>query len=366
MRDLRKIKQIKSALNEQFRSVLEHKAVNRSISDSSEYASTKSQLKSALKLPAVEKRGGRQRVHSDVGPIGKLLTNERTRLEKLGGRNQSTWDTLPEEEHPRKQSVQMPKLNSQDDECSWQDGIKSDYKTNQELREDILIKSRFNQLGSKFVGKEIIDKKRSGTSLKGLTRNPSTEHAVRQKKISFVNNDDTMKGSTDITSLKMSDLSLNGPSVEDYSNISDSGGSLAAGRATKKENPLHKNDANAREGRGGTKLAPLSTVKSNGSLHPQTSTRRAQDSDFTNMLQDALLPTIPLELQSRRRSKESKSLERAFLICRQVNSENKDLKRERKRRFANLVDLVIKQRKVINAWEPLMRNVGDIQSDDEV
>ena len=77
------------------------------------------------------------------------------------------------------------------------------------------------------------------------------------------------------------------------------------------------------------------------------------------------LPKIPMELTSKRQSRGSVSLERAFVDCQEVRAGNTDLKTERKRRFARLVDMVIKQKKVIRAWEPMLALVGDIHSSDE-
>lgn len=375
MRDLRKIKQIKTALNDQLRSALEHKAINRSRSDTSIYAT--SSAEPGLKLPIVETKAGRPRFHSDVGPVDKLVTNEKIRLEKLGRRVvERNPDRTDEPGSIRSRHNQIREDIQGTSEESTADG----YKTNQELREELLIKSRFNQLGSKYVGKEIFDARHLRTSAKGkrrdakagrltLSRNDLPLTIEHQKKVTSIENETIQEETKDELSPEFSGLSVNEAWNIDQEIDHEGGDSL---RNKQNLMPL-QTEVDVRKGKEHVvpvKLSPISARKMNGSFVPQrrisSHSSGGPDMDSARARQDSLLPTIPLELRSQRQSKELNSLERAFMVCRQVSAKSKDLKNERKRRFANLIDMVVKQKKVVNAWEPLMRNVGDIQSDDDV
>ena len=356
MRDLRKIQQIKTTLNDQLRTVLEHKKSNRSISDSGVYMN-------GLRLPSVGRHRGR-RHHSDVGPMDRLIDNERCRLEKLGTRCE-------------------PNLKG---DGSNEDGYKEVYRTNQDLRNDIFIKSRFAQLGGKYIGKEFTDKRSSlnekrrkfgvGTSGKhrasALTANQKKSHDVVNKEV-------TEESEEDEIGPKLTRLSIRDKAVDENRDELDTSrpnsGTSTITRDTAYENITvqtapSSNDTSATGGQNHQELSPRSSVKGSTSLPPYRKTSAHSvgwlDIDSMKTKQEALLPIIPPELRSKRRSKALNSLEQAFMVCRDVSAESRDIKSERKRRFANLVDLVVKQRRVINAWEPLMRKIGEIHSDDEV
>lgn len=379
MRDLRKIKQIKTALNDQLQSALEFKSMNRKVSDSSVYAPKVAP--SAMKLPFVDRKGNRPRFRSDVGPFEKLILNEKTRINKLSARTEGQPDH-PVEHGPTQsnllQKVQWGGIRERSDEAT-RDG----YKTNQELREDILIKTRFNQLGSKYVGKEIFNKKHSKTPSKdskrrlssGLapfTRNEMLQRNEHNKKVGFFETEVIEEVNKEDLSPSFVGLSMKEP-LEQQSNIFGRNTTKTQEvTASQNSTPVNTNTA-IREEKDSyvpTKLSPLSAMRGNLSFDSKrkisTSSLGSYSVDNTRMRQDAVLPTIPIEFRSSRQTNELNSLGKAFMVCRQVSAEGKDIKNERKRRFANLVDMVVKQRKVITAWEPLMRNVGDIQSDDEV
>ena len=377
VRDLRKIKQIKSTLNEQLRTVLEQKARQRSVSDTSLYAC-------GLKFPSVDRKVERPRFHSDIGPMDRLIANERCRLEKLGLRNETSTNALNEEEQMRVvKDGSVPKLKLQDDRHD--NGVTEVYRTNQELRAEILIKSRFNQLGSRYVGKELNRLHRS--SEKDKRRRVGAGQSVRTRSSTLAaqhkRNDAVAKevigDSADEISCKLSSLSVNTNALDENRNEL---GTSAPNKDTSSltEHTISRkiairispssNDSAGKGGPDSPKLSPRLAAKSNISLSekPNASGHSVGGLDIDSMKvkQEAILPIIPIELRSKRLKKAPNSLEHAFMVCRDVHAESKDLKNERKRRFANLVNLVVKQRKVINAWEPLMTKIGEIHSDDEV
>ena len=408
VRDLRKIQQIKSTLSEQLRTVIEHKARTRSISDTSIYSN-------GLRLPSVERNGGRRRFHSDIGPMDRLIANERCRLEKLGTRCESNLNAVNKSDERK---CKEAKMKTQDD--SNEDGHREAYRTNQELRNDIFIKSRFTQLGGKYVGKEVLDKRSSVNEKrrKTVTGNPGQNRAERIKTGEERIKKEIMEESEeDEISPKLSRLSISNTAVDENRSGLDTNGpnsetssiakNLALESITVQFTPLSNNTTIARDGQNAPQQSLVSSVKSHASRPPnrktsapsfrgpsnnttardgqnapqqspvssvksppyrKTSARSVGGLDIDSMKtqQEALLPIIPPELRSKRRSKTLNSLEQAFMVCRDVSAESHDLKTERKRRFANLVNLVVKQRKVITAWEPLMRKIGEIHSDDEV
>jgi len=381
MRDLRRIKKIKTTLNDQIRTVLEHKSMNRSISDTSVY-------ESGSRFPSVERRGARPRFYSDIGPMDRLIANERCRLEKLRPRNETNLNVLNEDEQAKCNDATGSRTNPHEDH--HEDGLVEGYRTNQELRSEILIRSRFNQLGSKYVGKEFTEKKLKRPYAKDRRREDGTGQSPKhrsdvlslkahQRKSNLAANGEKVGESTNGVSLKLSTLSIKEPLEDENGNelelrVANKDSSTTKESATvvntTEQIPPKSNTCTARDGQDAEFPSQKPDGKRNSSLPPQRRTSVPSvgglDIDSLKVKQEALLPIIPSELRSKRQSKVPNCLEQAFMVCTVVNSDSKDLKHERKRRFANFVDLIVKRRKVINAWEPLMGKIGEIHSDDEV
>eukprot|EP00795_Rhopilema_esculentum_P014418 gene14418-5472_t len=375
MRDLRKIKQIKTALQEQLKSVLEKTPPKEAGLEA------KNGARPEVRLPAVETRRGRPRFHSDMGPLNNLIASERRRIELKGSKSEAALEYISGQNQQQESHIDPlshPKYRG------GKGKSESEYRTNQELRDELMIKSRFHQVGSKYVGKEIFDKKHQR----------KTARTVYKRKREGLKSSQRSSGGESLRKLHISDdieeqkTENDGDLSADFSSLSilrkDVSGQAMAkeieNSVTSKHTP-DRQDAKARhqarlgehltgEETGATSIANASSVPHCGSSVVRklssTSTGVLERDVFHKTRHDPVLPSIPLEFRSTRQDRGPNSLERAFMVCQQMNSNSGSLKSERKRRFANLVDLVIKQRKVIHAWEPILNTVGDIQSDDEV
>lgn len=237
-----------------------------------------------------------------------------------------------------------------------------------------MIKSRFNQLGSKFVGKEMIEKRQ-----KMLSR-------VQARDLQVIRNHqsrDTEKTETEQVPKKTADDIDTNEKV--LTEISSDFGVMAVTSPKNHENNLSVPVFSQPEGpywqtrfqvckiepsKDTQPPKPQRKISSSSALGDNTVKRKISSSSMSGLdfdtrrpRNEVTLPRIPMELTSNRQT--HNCLEHAFITCQQVDSDDKVSKKERKRRFANLVNAVIKQGKVINAWEPLLNNVGDIHSSDE-
>ena len=377
MRDLRKIKQIKTALQEQLKSVFEKTP--------SKEAGLEAKIgaRPEVRLPAVETRRGRPRFHSDMGPLNNLIASERRRIELKGSKSEAALEYISGQNQQQESHID-PLSHSK-----YRGGkgkSESEYRTNQELRDELMIKSRFHQVGSKYVGKEIFDKKHQGKTARtvykrkrGLKSSQRSSGGESQRKLYISDDIEEQKTekdgdlSADFSSLSILRKDVSGQALakEIENSATSKHTSDRQGVQARQHNLLSKHgEHQAGKETGATSIANASSVPHCGSSVVRklssTSTGVLERDVFHKTRHDPMLPSIPLEFRSTRQDRGPNSLERAFMVCQQMNSNTGSLKSERKRRFANLVDLVIKQRKVIHAWEPILNTVGDIQSDDEV
>lgn len=398
-RDLRKIKQVKGALKKQLSSALEasSRPRRRSRSDTSIDAYSSNVL-----LPNITIR--RSRLQSDIGPVDRLLKNDRMATDRLLKTDRVatdklyvTSDKIPELSRRGEANGNEDKVKSSIDfnnqskpahgeghlsqEKSKQKHSEFMYKTNQERREDHMIKSRFNQLGSKYVGRQMAGRRsrRASNKLpKASKQNRDKQSSLSKETIRDNNNETGEKLSGVRAGGLLDDAAQNSLSSEmatlDITNnrreatTSETDGTLSDPLVRYIPDiriQLWPEETLANVGQRPDKQTHVMTNKDLGSMSGTTGTLQRKTSTCSVGSSQQILPRIPMELTSKRQSKESISLERAFVDCQEVRAGNEDLKMERKRRFARLVDMVIKQKKVIRAWEPMLALVGDIHSSDE-
>ena len=393
VRDLRKIKQVKGALKKQLSSALEasSRPRRRSRSDTSIDAYSSHTL-----LPNIAPNAGRSRLQSDVGPVDRLLKNDLIASDRLLKTDRVATDKLPGtsdktlefsgrgEDNRNADQAQALGEGNLFQEKSKQNQSEFTYKTNQERREDHMIKSRFNQLGSKYVGRQMVGRKSSKASNKlpkVQTQNRAKQSSQAKETIRDSDNEIGAKQSgdgerdfpaaaaQDSLSSEMATLEINNNRREATTIETD--GTLS--------DPLVRYipDIRIQPHLWPEETLAITCQKPEEQTHPVTNkdgsnsmlgTSKALQRKISTcslVCSQQMLPKIPMELTSKRQSRGSVCLERAFVDCQEVRAGNMDLKTERKRRFARLVDMVIKQKKVIRAWEPMLALVGDIHSSDD-
>ncbi len=264
------------------------------------------------------------------------------------------------------------------------------YRTNQERREDLMIMSRFHQLGSKFVGRDMLEKRQKRMSDKyqkqkgiiGLKkfqpedRERIDENSPDKSTSEVVFCEDDTNASTELpTNMASMNIAIPQPKARFSDNSSSaSPKSCSSFEDNYLPNKLYLSKADTYRDNPPPKLFKKSSnnsmaVSSNGAMQRKISSIsiHSHDLDLMRPRNDVSLPRIQIEstpgIACNGNSKHR--IAHAFRTCQQVNPDDKELRSERKRRFANLVNAVIKQGKVINAWEPLLNKIGDIHSVDE-
>ena len=205
------------------------------------------------------------------------------------------------------------------------------YKTNEELRREVLIKSRFNQLGSKFVGTNII---RQNDVNKHLSNILITDLESPQ-------NEDNLpeKARKSRTKHRTKNKPLERSAMTDL-----------------RRQRLQKQNAIDIESE-----SPTITQTLNNKLERSSSFHRKQSNQSISVPNELVCNTL-----TRQRTF---SLKQAFVTCQESQTDQKPYddngKQERRRRFCRLVDTIITQRRIVTAWETLVENVGDISLSDE-
>ena len=393
VRDLRKIKQVKGALKKQLSSALEasSRPRRRSRSDTSIDA-----YSSHVLLPNIATNTGRSRLQSDIGPVDRLLKDDLIATDRLLKKDRVATEKMPgtsdkmlefsrrgEDNRNADQAQEALEEGHLFPEKSKQNQSEFTYKTNQERREDHMIKSRFNQLGSKYVGRQMVGRRsrRASNKLpKALKQNRAKQSSQAKEAIRDNDNETGAKQSgdggrdfpdaaaQDSLSSEMATLDINNNRREGTTSETDETLSDSLVRCIP--------DIRIQPHYWPQETLPNTCQRPEEQTHPVTNkdafnmpgtsgTLQRKTSTCSLVSSQQILPKIPMELTSKRQSRGSVCLERAFVDCQEVRAGNMDLKTERKRRFARLVDMVIKQKKVIRAWEPMLALVGDIHSSDE-
>lgn len=376
-RDLRKIQQVKDVLNDRLLSVLDRRPKARSVSDVSSKAPSEGNTSRNL-FPRISSSNNliqpkRPRHNSD--PVSYNNANRSRKISNDHSNALYTDDSIIDDEDKFHRGRDSPPL----------------YITNQQRREDLIIKSRFNQLGSRFVGVEIMTKRRKSISRMTSRGGNFNDANLDAKMLSQTNGEAVLENQSEFRSNVEVDANETGGLNSDFAGMtvtSQTQQNLSSGNYsnlqtdTKRikfpsgtsviEDPLKSmfSKENSRDRQTSTKPQRKlsSSTVSSGTLQRKISTGSMGvfDQDTAARLRpEGPLPKIPLELTSTRQSKTGSCMEQAFLTCQQLNSDHKDDKKERKRRFASLVSAVIKQGKVIKAWEPLLAQFGDIDSSDD-
>eukprot|EP00794_Sanderia_malayensis_P003311 gene3311-3796_t len=255
--------------------------------------------------------------------------------------------------------------------------VSQGYKTNQERREELIIKSRFNQLGSKFVGKEMFEKRQEAMNRQGLMKTSNADKLkleIVHPCVDYGSNDIRSKLEAREETWIAGMLPVT-TRTEPKIRFSSDCSMVLSPDATFWPNVLlfPKNGTAASNSN-----KPAKPKRRTSSMFEHSSLKHAQrrlstcsiapyEEEATQSRNEVALPKIPMELTlGSGRSSDNNSIGQAFIKCHEVSSRNdKHSKKERKRRFADLVDTIVKHGRVIHAWEPILDKVGDIHSTDD-
>ena len=206
----------------------------------------------------------------------------------------------------------------------------SNLKTNFNLREDIKLRGKFREIGCKVIGQDI-------ERIKKSRRQASTTNGHGSTKTDLKKIRETPQ--QDVFSTPQYDVTSS-PNVT-YDDIEDESA------------PVNEFALSAFRAHVPIPLYAQSVCSMSTKAPSVVRTRRRTQSE-------SQLPNA-VGLTSRMSRKDSQNLEQAYTRIRNMEQySSEECKAERKKRFADLVETVVKQKRVINSWTPYISGFDDL------